>query len=193
MLTRETEQAEGVPGGRHPSLAEDRVSLWVGCMGGRCGATGWAWPYPWWSWEEARWSLLLFVDLLSGIHRTQDLCSWSWLRAFPAKGKPPHGDGLRLGMAGAVAQAGTKHPASAGSNSLGPGMGPSCSIPVALPGGLSPQTPVGKGHPQLHWLCVVPKPGQPDLLVRGCSQGLYKMGTVGLAVFTAGLHNHNAF
>lgn len=67
MPTRETKQAEGVPGGPHPSLAEDSITLWVGCMGGRRGAMGWAWPYPWWSWGKARWSLLLFVDLLSGI------------------------------------------------------------------------------------------------------------------------------
>lgn len=32
--------AEGVPGGRHPSLAEDSVSLWVGCKEGQVWSYG---------------------------------------------------------------------------------------------------------------------------------------------------------
>lgn len=66
MPTRETEQAEGVPGGPYSSLAEDSISLCVGCRGWRCGVTGWGvvTTYPWWSQGEAWWSLLLFGDLL---------------------------------------------------------------------------------------------------------------------------------
>lgn len=109
-----TEQGGDVCGGPYSSLAEDSISLCIGCP----GLQVWCYKLSRWSQGEAQWSLLLSGDLVMR------------LAECPARGKPPRGGGLGPGSS-TVSQVG-----SSGSRSPRTELGPSCSLPMALPGDL---------------------------------------------------------
>lgn len=123
-------------------------------------ALGWLQGKQVWSYR-LRWPPLPFVDLLRGICQIQDLCGWSQLCSSPAKGK--HGEGPRpgSGTVGPSLRWGPGTMALAGSSSQGTRVDPVCSFTVALPGDLS----LGCTD------CLVPKPWQSDLPVRGMLSG----------------------
>lgn len=96
----------------------------LAAQGCRCGVTGWAWPYTWWSQGEAQWSMLLSGDLLMRFAEcklilTPHIPNW---RKTTMWGWPGVSQQHRLsGRLAAVPQ---------------DRLVPSCSLPVALPGDL---------------------------------------------------------